>query len=55
MPSQLWPQWHCDKLWYMMNYLSCAQAHELLQSHCGDNQEGTLSWKDFERIFNQKV
>ena len=24
---------------------SCAQVHELLQSHCGDNREGTLfSW-----------
>ena len=21
---------------------SCAQVHELLQSHCGDNREGTL-------------
>ena len=21
---------------------SCAQAHELPQSHCGDNREGTL-------------
>ena len=31
--------------WYMMNRTSCAQVHELPQSHCGDNQEGTLfSW-----------
>ena len=28
--------------WYMMNRTSCAQVHELPQSHCGDNQEGTL-------------
>ena len=25
-----------------MMYGSCAQVHELPQSHCGDNQEGTL-------------
>ena len=25
-----------------MNFTSCAQVHELPQSHCGDNQEGTL-------------
>ena len=24
------------------NRTSCAQVHELPQSHCGDNQEGTL-------------
>ena len=24
------------------NHRSCAQMHELLQSHCGNNQEGTL-------------
>ena len=29
----------------MCNRISCAQVHELAQSHCGDNQEGTLySW-----------
>ena len=29
----------------MCNRLSCAQMHELPQSHCGDNREGTLfSW-----------
>ena len=29
----------------MCNCMSCVQVHELLQSHCGDNQEGTLfSW-----------
>ena len=29
----------------MCNRPSCAQVHELSQSHCGDNQEGTLfSW-----------
>ena len=25
-----------------MNCTSCAQVHELPQSHCGDNWEGTL-------------
>ena len=29
-------------LGHMMNYTSCAQVHELPQSHCGDNREGTL-------------
>ena len=29
----------------MCNHTSCAQVHELPQSHCGDNREGTLfSW-----------
>ena len=29
----------------MYNHISCAQVHELPQSHCGDNPEGTLfSW-----------
>ena len=29
----------------MCNLTSCAQAHELPQSHCGDNREGTMfSW-----------
>ena len=27
---------------YMINRTSCAQVHELPQSHCGDNREGTL-------------
>ena len=27
---------------YIMNRTSCAQVHELPQSHCGDNREGTL-------------
>ena len=27
---------------HMMNRTSCAQVHELPQSHCGDNREGTL-------------
>ena len=28
-----------------VNHKSCAQVHELPQSHCGDNREGTLlSW-----------
>ena len=26
----------------MWNRTSCAQVHELPQSHCGDNREGTL-------------
>ena len=26
----------------MCNRTSCAQVHELSQSHCGDNREGTL-------------
>ena len=26
----------------LMNRTSCAQVHELPQSHCGDNREGTL-------------
>ena len=39
----------------MMNYTSCALVYELLQSHYGDNQESTLSSKDFERIFNNKI
>ena len=26
----------------MATHASCAQVHELPQSHCGDNQEGTL-------------
>ena len=25
-----------------INRTSCAQVHELQQSHCGDNREGTL-------------
>ena len=29
-------------LGHMMNCTSCAQMHELAQSHCGDNQEGTF-------------
>ena len=30
---------------YICNRTSCAEVHELLQSHCGDNWEGTLfSW-----------
>ena len=29
----------------MRIYTSCAQVHELPQSYCGDNREGTLfSW-----------
>ena len=31
-----------DALGHMMNRKSCAQVHELPQSHCGDNREGTL-------------
>ena len=31
-------------IWYirLMNRTSCAQVHQLPQSHCGDNREGTL-------------
>ena len=33
-------------LWQLMhlgtNHTSCAQVHEVPQSHCGDNREGTL-------------
>ena len=29
-------------LGHMMYSSSCAQVHELPQSHCGDNQKGTL-------------
>ena len=36
VPSPLSPQWLCG------NRISCAQVHELPQSHCGDNREGTL-------------
>ena len=34
--SRLSPQWLCG------NRTSCAQVHELPQSYCGDNREGTL-------------
>ena len=27
---------------YIVHRTSCAQVHELPQSHCGDNREGTL-------------
>ena len=27
---------------YICNRTSCAEVHELLQSHCGDNWEGTV-------------
>ena len=27
---------------FYKNRTSCAQVHELPQSHCGDNREGTL-------------
>ena len=27
---------------FVQNCTSCAQVHELPQSHCGDNREGTL-------------
>ena len=29
-------------LWQRMHLGSCARVHELPQSHCGDNREGTL-------------
>ena len=50
VPSHLSPQWLCANscTWGHMMYslysyrTSCAQVHELPQSHWGDNQEGTL-------------
>ena len=40
------PQWLCGNscTWAheQANRTSCAQVHELPQSHCGDNWEGTL-------------
>ena len=44
MPSRLSPQWLCGNscTWAHDNRTSCAQVHELPQSHCGDNREGTL-------------
>ena len=30
----------------MCNHKSCAQVHELSQSHCGDNREGTHCFHD---------
>ena len=47
VPSRL-PQWLCGKSWtwahdvWLQHCSSCAQVHELPQSHCGDNREGTL-------------
>ena len=51
VPSRLSPQWLCGnsctwahdvRLTVHDNRTSCAQVHELPQSHCGDNREGTL-------------
>ena len=48
MPSRLSPQWLCGNscTWAhdvrFDNRTSCAQVHELPQSHCGDKREGTL-------------
>ena len=36
VPSRLSPQWLCG------NSCTWAHVHELPQSHCGDNREGTL-------------
>ena len=45
-PSWLSPHWLCGNscTWAHDVRLStsCAQVHELPQSHCGDNREGTL-------------
>ena len=47
MKTMLPPGYHhngfvaTDALGHMM-YIMCAQVHELPQSHCGDNREGTL-------------
>ena len=35
----MYPLWLCGNCG---NRTSCAQVHELPQSHCGDNWEGTL-------------
>ena len=42
--SRLSPQWLCGNscTWAHDVRTSCAQVHELPQSHCGDNREGTL-------------
>ena len=38
-----WPEWNLNpRPLYVYNRTSCAQVHELPQSHCGDNREGTL-------------
>ena len=45
VPSRLSPQWLCGNscTWaHDDNRTSCAQVHELPQSHCGDNREDTL-------------
>ena len=53
MSSEWSTQWLCLACWALFRSLvpaickrpSCAQVHELPQSHPGDNQEGTLfSW-----------
>ena len=37
------PGYQHNGLWQPMHLgTSCAQVHELPQSHCGDNREGTL-------------
>ena len=38
------PQWLCGNscTWAHDVRFSCAQVHELPQSHCGDNRESTL-------------
>ena len=33
---------YMKKYVYIVNITPCAQQHELPQSHCNDNQEGTL-------------
>ena len=33
---------HMMYIMCMYHRISCAQVHELPQSHCGDNREGTL-------------
>ena len=43
-PPWLIPQWLCVNSCNALgqNLISCAQVHELLHSHCGDNQEGHI-------------
>ena len=49
----LWQLMHlCTWYTVLRNRASCVQVHELPQSHCGDNQEGTLfSWLHIYMIY----
>ena len=41
VPSRLLPKWLCSYSCTWAHYVKCAQVHELRQSHCGDNLDGT--------------